>query len=316
MRAVVIEEGELRVEERPDPEPGDTEVLIAVRAAGLNGADMLQRQGRYPAPPGIAPDVPGLEAAGEIVAVGRRVARAQVGDRVMAVIGGGGQATLATVDESLLLPVPEGRSWAEAGGFPEAYTTAHDALFTRARLALGERLLVTGAAGGVGVAAVQLGVAAGAAVTASVRDPARRDAVRALGADAVVGADDIADHGPYDVVLELVGAASLPQALRSLAIGARIAVIGVGSGPVIDLDLRILMRTRATIGASTLRARGAPERATVAAGVRDHVLPLFADGRVGVPVCATYPLEKVEQAYARFTEGGKLGKVVLLPEEP
>ena len=314
MQAVVIDNGSLRIEERPDPVPGDTEVVVAVRAAGLNGADMLQRQGHYPAPPGAPADIPGLELAGEVVAVGAKVTLAAPGERVMAVVGGGAQATMAAVEESHLLPVPGSVGWAEAGGFPEAFTTAYDALFTRCGLAAGDRLLVTGAAGGVGVAGVQLGVATGATVVASVRDPRRREQVAALGAHEVIGTDDLAGHGPYDVVLELVGAVSLPGALAALATGARVAVIGVGSGARVELDLLGLMQRRASIGGSTLRARSRAEKAVVAGAVRAHVLPLFARGQVRAPVCATYPLAEAAAAYDRFAQGKKLGKVVLVAD--
>ena len=312
MQAVVVDDGALRLEERPDPVPGDTEVLVAVRAAGLNGADMLQRRGHYPAPPGVPPDVPGLELAGEVVGVGAKVTLARPGDRVMAVVGGGAQATMAVVDESHLLPVPASVGWPEAGGFPEACSTAYDALFTRCGLSAGDRLLVTGAAGGVGVAGVQLGAAAGATVVASVRDPGLRDQVAALGASEVTGVDDLAAHGPYDVVLELVGAANLPEALAALATGGRVAVIGVGSGARVELDLLGLMQRRASIAGSTLRARSRAEKAAVATAVRAHVVPLLADGRVRVPVCATYPLAEAAAAYDRFTQGKKLGKIVLV----
>jgi len=311
LRAVVIADGELSVRERPDPVPGETEVLVAVRAAGLNGADLLQRRGHYPPPPGIPADIPGLEVAGEVVTTGDKVTSARPGDRAMAVVGGAGQATMAAFDESHLLPIPAGLSWTEAGGFPEVFSTAYDALFTRCGLGMGERLLVTGAAGGVGVAAVQLGAAAGATVVASARDAERRTELAALGAGEVVGADDIEEHGPYDVVLELVGAASLPQALGALRTGARIAVIGVGSGSRVELDLRTLMGARATIGGSTLRARSAAEKATVAAAVRAHVLPLLAAGLIRVPVCDTFAMDEVARAYDRFAAGRKLGKIVL-----
>ena len=186
MYAVVIEDGGLRWLERPDPEPGDHEIVVRVRGAGVNGADVAQRAGTYPAPPGWPQDIPGLEMAGEVAAVGPRVTRFAVGDRVMALVGGGGQAELAMVDEAHALPVPDGLSWAEAGGFMEAYATAYDALFGQAGLTLGDRVLVSGAAGGVGTAAVQLASAAGATVTASVRDAAQHDAVAALGAARVV----------------------------------------------------------------------------------------------------------------------------------
>ena len=167
MQAIVIEDGRLAWRERPDPAPGDHELLVAVRAAGVNGADLAQRRGAYPAPPGWPPDIPGLEMAGEVVAAGARVTRFAPGDRVMALVGGGAQATLATVDEAHALAVPVGVAWPEAGGFMEVYATAFDALFAQAGLALGERILVTGAAGGVGCAGVQLAAIAGAHVVAS-----------------------------------------------------------------------------------------------------------------------------------------------------
>ena len=169
MHAVVIDEGQLRWEERPDPESGDHELVVAVRAAGVNGADLSQRAGRYPAPPGWPQDVPGLEMAGEVAAVGACVTGFALGDRVMALVGGGAQAELAVVDETHALGVPAGLSWAEAGGFMEAYATAYDALFGQAGLTLGDRLLVTGAAGGVGSAAVQLAALAGAHVVGTRR---------------------------------------------------------------------------------------------------------------------------------------------------
>src|SRR3954454_18214623 len=156
MRAATIRDGEVRTEEHPDPEPGSGEVLVSVRAAGLNGADMMQRRGRYPAPPGSPADIPGLELAGEVVALGEGATRSKEGDRVMAIVGGGGQAELAVLHERTAMPVPDGLDWPEAGGVPEVFTTAHDAVFTQAGLQAGELLLVHGAAGGVGTAAVQL----------------------------------------------------------------------------------------------------------------------------------------------------------------
>lgn len=312
MEAVVIRDGELVYEERPDPVPGDTELLVAVEAAGVNAADLLQRLGLYPAPPGSPPDVPGMELAGTVTAVGRQVTRFAAGDRVMAVVGGGAQATRAVVDEAHALAVPEGTGWAEAGGFPEAYTTAHDALFSQCGLSVGERVLVSGAAGGVGTAGVQLAAAAGARVVASVRDRSLHEAVAALGPSAVVTPDEVAGAGPYDVVLELVGAASLTTVLGSLATGARVAVIGVGGGSRVELDLLGLMASRARIGGSTLRARSRSEKAAAAAGVEAHVLPLLAAGAVGVAVCDTFPMAEAALAYERFGRGGKLGKVVLV----
>lgn len=315
MRAVTIVEGRVEVREHPDPTPGAGQLLVRVRAAGLNGADVLQVAGHYPPPPGYPPEIPGLELAGEIEAVGPGVTRFGPGDRVMAVVGGGGQAELAVVHEREVLPVPDGVGWPEAGGFPEVFTTAHDALFTQATLATGEHLLVNGAAGGVGTAGVQLGLATGARVTASVRAPGRRAEVAGLAAGgelAVVDPAEVADRGPYDVVLELVGAPNLPADLAALATGGRIAVIGTGAGSRAELDLGLLMRKRGRIHGSTLRARPLEAKAAAARAVEAHALPHLAAGRMRVPVCATFPLEDAAAAYERFTSGSKFGKVVLL----
>src|ERR671916_2812560 len=237
MRAATIRDGSITVQEHPDPEPQGNELLVRVRAAGLNGADILQLKGNYPAPPGSPPDIPGLELAGEVTALGPGATRFETGDRVMAVVGGGGQAELAVVHERAAMPVPEPVDWPAAGGLPEVFTTAHDAVFTQAGLRPGEHLLVHGAAGGVGTAAVQLGRAAGARVTATVRREELRGGVESLGARAI-DPEGFEDHGPYDVILELVGAGNLEGNLKSLALGGRIAVIGVGgSGPTAEINL-------------------------------------------------------------------------------
>jgi NADPH:quinone reductase len=312
MRAVTIIEGELQWVERDDPVAGDTEIVVAVRAAGINAADLLQRRGFYPAPAGVPADIPGLEMAGEVVALGLRASRFAVGDRVMGVVGGGAQAEMAVMDERCALAVPDGLPWEEAGGFPEVFSTAYDALFTQCGLAMGDRVLVTAAAGGVGTAGVQLAAAVGARTVASVRSPELREAVANLGAAEAVGPDEALELGPFDVVLELVGATSLPGVLGALAIGGRIVVIGVGSGARAEIDLMTLMHRRARISASTLRARSVLEKASVAAAVDAHVLPLVRSGRLRVPVEATYPLERAPEAYERFAAGGKLGKIVLV----
>ena len=311
MRAATIRDGELHVLEHPDPSPGVREVLVRVRAAGLNGADMHQLAGRYPAPRGEPQDIPGMELAGEVVAVGPKSFRFAEGDRVMAIVGGGAQAELAVVPESVLMPVPDRLSWPEAGGFPEVFTTAHDALCTQAGLRTGERVLVHGAAGGVGTAAVQLARAMGATVTATVRSPDLRDAVAALGAE-VIGVEGFAAHGPFDVILELVGAPNLAENVAALALGGRVAVIGIGAGAKAELHLGLLMAKRGRILASTLRARPIEEKALTARGLERSVLPLLTAGTVTVPVAATYPLAEVAEAYERFMAGGKLGKIVLV----
>jgi NADPH:quinone reductase len=289
VRAATIVDGRIEVAERPDPVPGDGELLIRVRAAGINGADLGQRAGRYPPPPG-ATDVPGLECAGET----------GDGRRVMALLPGGGQAELAVVHESHVLPVPDGMTWEEAGGFVEVFATAHDALFAQAGLQAGERLLVNGAAGGVGVAAVQLGLAAGATVTANARH--HHDELRALGADTEV-------DGEYDVILELVGGENLATNLERLALKGRISVIGTGAGSRAEIDFGYLTRKRGRIHGSTLRARSIEEKAHVMAS-----LGAFMAGHAfAVPVEEAYPLERTQDAYERFRAGHKFGKIVVCP---
>jgi NADPH:quinone reductase len=287
VRAATIVDGRIEVAERPDPVPGDGEILIRVRAAGINGADLGQRAGGYPPPPGVT-DVPGLECAGE-TADGRRV---------MALLAGGGQAELAVVPESHVLAVPDGMPWEEAGGFVEVFATAHDALFAQAELKAGERLLVNGAAGGVGVAAVQLGLAAGARVTANGRH--HHQQLRALGADTDV-------EGEYDVVLETVGGDNLASNLTRLARWGRIVVVGTGAGGRAEIDFRALMSRNGRISASLLRPRTRAEKAAVVRRLGD-----FMQGAsLHMPVEETFPLDRAQDAYERFRAGNKFGKIVV-----
>jgi len=311
VRAVTIREKEILVEEHADPVAGAGEVLVRVRAAGLNGADMMQLRGLYPAPPGSPAEIPGLELAGEVAALGAGAQRFAVGDRVMGILGGGAQAQLTVVHERQLMPVPESLDWPSAGGLPEVFTTAHDALFTQARLRCGERLLVHGAAGGVGSAAVQLARAAGASVTASVRRAEQREAVTQLGAERAIEPGGFAEHGPFDVILELIGAPNLAENLDALAICGRICVIGVGAGAKAELNLLALMGKRARIHGSTLRARPLEEKAIATRLLEREVLPLFERGELRVPVADTFALEDAAAAYERFAAGGKLGKIVI-----
>jgi len=313
MRAATIREQQIVVEEHPDPEPAAGEALVRVRAAGLNGGDMMQLRGLYPAPPGYPQDIPGMELAGEVVALGAHppgTERFAVGDRVMAIVGGGAQAELMTVQERLLMPVPESLGWSTAGGLPEVFTTAHDAVFVQAELRSGERLLVHGGAGGVGTAAIQLARAAGAQVVATVRNGDLRGQVVELGAEAIAP-EGFAEYGPFDVILELVGAPNLGENLKALATGGRIVVIGVAAGAKGELNLLALMGKRARIHGSTLRARSLEEKALNARRIEHEVLPLFESGALRVPVAETFPLADAATAYARFAAGGKLGKIVL-----
>lgn len=311
MRAVTFRNGEVEVAERPDPEPGTGQILVRVRAAGLNNADLIQARGFYPAPADSPPDILGLELAGEVVAVGPSAQRFGRGDRVMAVVGGGAQAELAVLHERQAMPVPDPVGWEAAGAFPEAFTTAHDALFTQCGLGPGEHVLVHGGAGGVGTAAIQMALATGARVTASVRDEALREKVANLGA-AAVAPEDFEEAGPFDVILELVGAANLAANLRSLATGGRISVIGVGgSGPRAEIDLSLVMAKRARIHGSTLRARPLEAKADAARRVERHLLPLLAAGRIAPPLSEAFPLQEAAAAYERFRAGRKFGKVVI-----
>src|ERR1019366_1659525 len=298
------------IEEHPDPTPGSGEVLVRVHAAGLNGADMMQRRGLYPAPPGSPQDIPGMELAGEVAAVGEGAERFQTGDRVMGLVGGGAQAELVTAHERVLMGVPDGLDWAPAGGLPEVFTTAHDALFTQAELRPGERMLVHGGAGGVGTAAIQLARVAGARPVATVRREEQRGAVAELGAE-VIAPEGFAAHGPFDVILELVGAPNLSENLAALQSDGRIAVIGVSAGAKGELNLLALMGKRARIHGSTLRARPLEEKALTARRLEREGLPLFQSGALRVPVAETYHLEEAATAYDRFSAGGKLGKIVL-----
>ena len=310
MKAVTVAGEAVAVRNHPDPDPGPGQILVQVRAAGLNSADLLQAQGFYPAPPGSPADILGLELAGEVVAAGPGATRFSPGDRVMAVVGGGGQAEMALLHEREAMPVPDTLDWVAAGGLPEVFTTAHDALFTQAGLRAGERLCVSGGAGGVGTAAVQLGVSTGASVVATVRAPGRRGQVASLGAE-VIDPADLDEAGPFDVVLELVGAPNLGANLKALAVGGRISVIGVGAGAVGEINLSLLMARRARIYGSTLRARPLEGKAAAARLVEAQVLPLFDAGRLTVPIDSTFPLDQAPSAYEHFAAGGKFGKIIL-----
>jgi NADPH2:quinone reductase len=310
MHAATIREGQLVVLEHPIPTPCRGEVLVRIHAAGVNGADLLQLKGRYPAPSDSPADIPGLEFAGEVVVVGGPEGRFAAGASVMGLVGGGAQAEYVVVNERLLSPVPEQLSWTEAGGAPEMFTTAHDAIFSQANLQAGERLLVHGAAGGVGSAGVQLGRAAGAQVTATVRRPELRDDVAELGAK-VIAPEGFVQHGPFDVILELIGGSNISEDFNALATGGRLVLIGTGEGTAVHVDFALIKTRRARIHGSTIRARPLEDKAGAARAVERTVLPLLRTGAVRVPVHATYPLSEVSAAYKHFGAGGKLGKIVL-----
>jgi putative PIG3 family NAD(P)H quinone oxidoreductase len=296
-------------------------VLIEVASSGVNRADLLQRAGHYP-PPSGAPPFPGLEVSGTVVAVGDDVTDRAVGDRVVALLEGGGYAEAVVARAAQTLPVPGGVDLVDAAALPEAACTAWTNLVDTGRLRPGEWLLVHGGSGGVGTVAVQLGAALGAHVVATAGGRERADRCRALGAEAVVDHrhEDFvaavraasAGHGA-DVVLDVVGAANLPDNVRVLAQGGRLVVIGLQKGRRGELDLNALMTKRATVTGTTLRSRSPQEKAAIVAAVGEHVWPMVADGRVRPVVHARVPLADAEEAMALLERGEAFGKVLLVP---
>lgn len=306
----------LDVAERPDPAAGPGQIRIRVRAAGVNRPDLVQRLGLYPPPPG-ASDILGLEVAGEVDQVGDGVTRWKVGDRVCALLGGGGYADLAVVDARHALPIPAGMDVVEAAGLPETVCTVFANVFEAGALKAGDTLLIHGATSGIGVTAIQMAKAAGARVIATSRGPEKTQAARALGADLSLDArtDDleaaIAAFGGADVVLDMVGAdyAALNQA--ALKPFGRWVVIATQSGALAAIDLMRLMLKRIVLTGSTLRARPADEKARLIAAVEAIAWPWVASGLVRPPVETTFPLQDAKAAHLRLEAGGHVGKIVL-----
>jgi putative PIG3 family NAD(P)H quinone oxidoreductase len=305
------------LEERPDPTPAPNEVVVRVRFAGVNPADLLQRAGRYPPPPGAPADIAGLEVSGTVVAVGDAVTRWKLGDRVFGLVGGGGLADRVTVHESCVTGVPETLDERDAAAVPEVFITAHDAIRTQAWLEAGETLLVHGAAGGVGTAACQIGVERGARVIAVVRSDEAAEAVTGLGAEPV--RDESFAHAVSeatsgrgaDVILELVGAPHFPGNLEILAPKGRIAVVGVGAGQEVEVSLLALMQRRALIRGTVLRPRSVDEKAAAVEAFEQEVVPALAAGRMRAVVDSVFPAEEAAAAFDRLQGRGKFGKVLL-----
>jgi putative PIG3 family NAD(P)H quinone oxidoreductase len=323
MRAVVISQPGgpevLTVEEVPDPVPADGEVLIDIAAAGVNRADLMQRQGFYPPPPG-APPYPGLECSGRVVAIGPGVAGLQPGDEVCALLAGGGYAERVVVPAVQVLPVPDGLTLAAAGALPEVACTVYANVFTAARLAPGETLLVHGGASGIGTMAIQLGRAHGARVVCTAGSAGRLRRCRELGADLAIDytSEDFAaavreftGGRGADVILDIMGAAYLPRNVATLAIGGRLVVIGLQGGATGELDLGLMLRNRLTLHAASLRARPVAEKAVVVAGVREHVWPLVAAGQVKPVIDTVLPLTEAAAAHRLLEDGGHVGKIML-----
>lgn len=312
MRAVTIREGRFGVDDVADPAPRPSEVVVRVRASGLNAADLLQARGGYPAPAGWPADIPGLEIAGVVEACGAGVDEWVPGDRVMALVGGGGHAQRIALPADTLVPVPTGIDDSTAAGFMEAFATSWDGLIDQAGLRAGERVLITGAAGGVGNAMSQIACLAGAKVVASVRNRELHARLAELvPAAVVVTPDEEVEHGPYDVIVELVGGIDTPRRVDWLAPYGRILVIGVLSERPVPLALFALMARRARILGSTIRSRPAHEKAELARTIRRGPLSDFASGRLRVPVDSIHTLDHSAVAFARLAAPGKFGKVVL-----
>ncbi len=323
MQAIEIENGRgpadaLRLTTRPLPVPGPGEIRIRVRAAGVNRPDIVQREGRYPPPPG-ASDILGLEVAGEVDALGEGVTRWAVGDRVCALLGGGGYAEYAVVDARHALPIPEGLDFIQAAALPETAFTVFANVCEGGGLKAGETLLIHGATSGIGVMAIQMAKAAGARVIATSRGGAKAEAARALGADVSLDAtqDDlgaaIQEAGGADVVLDMVGAAYAELNLNALKPGGRWVVIATLTGARAEVDLMRIMLKRIVLTGSTLRSRPADEKARLAAAVEAMVWPWIASGAVRAQVEATFPLAEAAAAHAHLEAGAHVGKIVLLP---
>jgi NADPH:quinone reductase len=300
--------------ERPDPVPTAHEVLVAARYAGLNWADVAQRNGFYPAPPGSPQDIPGLEVAGTVVATGESVRAWHVGDRVFGLVGGGGLADRVVVHERHLAGVPEGMADDMAAAIPEAYMTAHDAVFSQCGLELGEVLLVNGANGAVGSAGVRLGLASGARVVACVRSPESARGLAGEGAIVVTPdqrADRLAALGGANVVLELVGGPNVPGDLAGLAVKGRIVIVGTDAGPDAEISLRALMGKRATLRGTVLRARPLEEKADAVQAFIRSVVPVLAAGRALPEIDRVFPADQITAAFDHLAQPGKTGKVLI-----
>ena len=321
MRVIQIEGGSgpaeaLKLAERPDPVPGPGEILIAVRAAGVNRPDLLQRQGRYPPPPG-ASDILGLEVAGTVAGIGESVTRWTVGDRVCALLGGGGYADHAVVDARHALPIPGALDFIQAAAIPETAFTVFANVFEAGGLKSGETLLIHGATSSIGVTAIQMAKAVGARVIATSRGAEKSAAASALGADVSLDAttDDltarIGEAGGADVVLDMVGSAYAEINLQALKPFGRWVVIATLSGNKAEIDLGRVMMKRITLTGSTLRTRPADEKARLAAEIERIVWPWVASGVVRPPIEATFPLDRAADAHLRLEAGVHVGKIIL-----
>lgn len=326
MRAVYIKEfggvENLEISEVPDPpEPGGRQVLVKVRAAGLNRADLVQRRGFYPPPAGYSPNIPGLEFAGEVVQTGAEVQNFQQGDRVFGITAGEAQAEFLLADEKQLARIPDNLSFTEAGAIPEAFFTAYDAVFRQASLKPLEKLLVHAAGSGVGLAAVQLAKVNGATVIGSSRTAEKLEKCKGFGLDhAIVVTDpkNFADEVKsltgglgVNVILDLVGGAYFPENLRSLAVKGRIMLVGLTAGSKSEFDLGLALTKRAAITGTVLRPRPADEKAELTREFDANVVPLLASGKIKANVDRVFNFEQIREAHEYLESNESFGKVVL-----
>ena len=311
----------LVLDDVPVPELGPTDVLVTVAAAGVNRADLMQRQGFYDPPPGASP-YPGLEVSGTVAAVGEQVEGWSVGDEVCALLSGGGYAEQVAVPSGQLLPVPAGVSLRDAAALPEVVSTVWSNVFLTASLQTGQTLLVHGGSSGIGTMAIQLAREVGAHVAVTAGSAAKLEACRELGAEILVNyreqdfVEVLREHtggAGADVILDNMGAKYLARNVDALATGGRLVVIGLQGGTRAEVDLGVLLRKRAAVIATSLRARPAAEKATIVAAVREHVWPLIESGRVRPIVHGTYPLAAAADAHRELEASSHIGKVLLTP---
>jgi NADPH2:quinone reductase len=306
------------------PAPTADRVRVRVRAAGLNRADILQRRGNYPAPPGYPPNIPGMEFAGEVESIGDEVRVWKIGDRVFGITGGGAQAEFAVVPGSNLARIPAELDWIQAGAMPEAFITAHDALFTRAGLRMGERVLIHAAASGVGAAAIQVAHAAGATVygTSRTADKLQRLHELNLGLDQSVAVEGQpasfveavqkwTNGAGVDVILDLVGGNYFAANLDALAARGRLIGVGTTAGTKSEIDLGLLMRKRLTIIGTTLRGRSIEEKAEATRLFASSVLPLVSRGAIRPVIDRVYPVDEIRDAHERMESNASFGKIML-----
>jgi NADPH2:quinone reductase len=324
MRAVVIGKPGgpevLSMEERPVPQPGPGEIRVRVHASALNRADLLQRRGNYPAPPGAPADIPGLEYAGEVDAVGEGAGLWAVGNRVMGIVGGGGHAEYVVVHEREAIRIPQNLAWEEAAAIPEAFLTAYDALFRQLDLTMGERLLVLAVGSGVGTAALQLASAAGATVigTSRTADKLKRAGEMGLEVGVDTSKEDLAEavnQATYGsgvhAVLDLVGGKLLEASLRVVALRGRVVVVGTTGGARVEVDLGLLLRRRIHLFGTVLRSRPLEEKIALAREFSNAVIPLVSSGRIKPVVDSVFPFDAIRAAHERMEENASFGKIVL-----